>query len=211
MRQFETVTFSVGKRTKDAGIACPSITLSNKNVLAGRRPGCYPPPMCPCGSNLSFESCCGPLLSGASRPETAEKLMRSRYTAFTRGDVAYIKKTLAPEMHGDFDEAGVLEWAGGSKWKGLNIISTEAGQTGDSKGVVRFVATYETGGVMYEHNEVSQFRKDSTGQWLFVDGDGEQKRVVTQHVRTAPKVGRNDPCPCGSGKKFKKCCEASAA
>ena len=25
-------------------------------------------------------------------------------------------------------------------------------------------------------------------------------------VRTGPKVGRNDPCPCGSGKKYKQCC-----
>jgi preprotein translocase subunit SecA len=30
-------------------------------------------------------------------------------------------------------------------------------------------------------------------------------------VREAPKVGRNDPCPCGSGKKYKKCCGANAA
>jgi preprotein translocase subunit SecA len=28
---------------------------------------------------------------------------------------------------------------------------------------------------------------------------------VSQYVREAPKVGRNDPCPCGSGKKFKQC------
>jgi uncharacterized protein YchJ len=28
------------------------------------------------------------------------------------------------------------------------------------------------------------------------------------YVRAAPKIGRNDPCPCGSGKKYKKCCDA---
>jgi uncharacterized protein len=29
---------------------------------------------------------------------------------------------------------------------------------------------------------------------------------VDTYVRPTPKVGRNDPCPCGSGRKFKKCC-----
>jgi preprotein translocase subunit SecA len=36
----------------------------------------------------------------------------------------------------------------------------------------------------------------------------EAQRTV---VREAPKVGRNDPCPCGSGQKYKKCHGASAA
>jgi len=165
---------------------------------------------CPCGTDSSFENCCGPFLAGSSKPESAEKLMRSRYSAFARGDVGYIKKTLAPEMHGDFDEDSVKQWAENSKWKGLKIVSTQQGQAADTKGVVQFVATFESDGVLYEHHETSQFRKDGSGQWLFVDGEGEQKRVTTQHVRTGPKVGRNDPCPCGSGKKFKKCCEASA-
>lgn len=34
---------------------------------------------------------------------------------------------------------------------------------------------------------------------------GDRKEIV-QVVRDGPKIGRNDPCPCGSGKKFKKCC-----
>ncbi|MBQ4347646.1 MAG: SEC-C domain-containing protein [Firmicutes bacterium] len=36
----------------------------------------------------------------------------------------------------------------------------------------------------------------------------EQKRSTT-YVSEAPKIGRNDPCPCGSGKKYKKCCGAN--
>ncbi|WP_098438981.1 SEC-C metal-binding domain-containing protein [Bacillus sp. es.034] len=34
----------------------------------------------------------------------------------------------------------------------------------------------------------------------------EQPLLVTQPVQTGEKVGRKDPCPCGSGKKYKKCC-----
>lgn len=165
--------------------------------------------MCPCGSEKSFEACCGPFLTGQVKPDTAEQLMRSRYTAFTRADVAYIKRTLAPEMQSDFDEAGVREWAEKSKWKGLKIISTKQGGASDNKGIVEFVASYDGGGGMFEHHEVSRFRKDNFGQWLFVDGDGEQKRIVTQYQRSGEKIGRNDPCRCGSGKKFKKCCEAA--
>src|ERR1035437_6632316 len=37
------------------------------------------------------------------------------------------------------------------------------------------------------------------------------QREVGQTVRSGPKIGRNDPCPCGSGKKFKKCCGADGA
>ena len=33
---------------------------------------------------------------------------------------------------------------------------------------------------------------------------------ATTMVRETPKVGRNDPCPCGSGKKYKKCCGKDA-
>lgn len=173
---------------------------------------------CPCGSNLTFDQCCEPFLSGKALPETAEKLMRSRYTAFTKADVGYLKKTLAPESRKDFDENSTRQWATNSKWKGLKIFSTEKGGPEDKKGTVEFVATYEQNGEGIDHHEVSTFRKDEKGQWYFVDGDshthgaGESEHHHHHHtrpqtvVREEPKVGRNDPCPCGSGKKYKKCC-----
>jgi preprotein translocase subunit SecA len=39
-----------------------------------------------------------------------------------------------------------------------------------------------------------------------MDDAGGYQRVGVPVTREAPKVGRNDPCPCGSGKKYKKCC-----
>jgi SEC-C motif-containing protein len=173
---------------------------------------------CPCGSGSEYEACCGPFLAGSAVPDTAEKLMRSRYTAYTRVDIEYLQKTLAPEGRGDFDPVSTKQWAQESTWKGLKILKVKKGGPQDSTGVVEFVATFaQKGGVGIEHHEVSQFRKSKEGQWYFVDGEGHQHKEGEGHhdhpkpetvVRAQPKVGRNDACPCGSGKKYKKCCEA---
>ncbi len=176
---------------------------------------------CPCGSNEKYENCCEPYLKGMSYAPTAEKLMRSRYTAYTQANIDYIKKTLAPESQKDFDVAAAKKWATESKWKGLKIISTKQGLESDKKGVVEFTVTYETEGETLDHHEVSTFRKNDKGQWMFVDGDAHTHKEGEDHhhhhhrqetiVRDTPKLGRNDPCSCGSGKKYKKCCASAEA
>jgi SEC-C motif-containing protein len=175
---------------------------------------------CPCGSGLEFSACCEPYIKGEKQPHTAEALMRSRYCAYVDGDVTYIKKTLAPESRHDFDPVSTKEWASKSKWLGLQVLSTEKGTPGDRIGTVEFVAKYSIGAKTLEHHEVAQFRKEpSDGLWYFVDGeahtheDGKGHNHGVSHapvVREAPKVGRNDPCTCGSGQKYKKCCGAGA-
>ena len=82
------------------------------------------------------------------------------------------------------------------------MVSTEAGCEEDQQGVVEFIATFKEKGVTRRHHEKSRFEKQD-GRWYFVDG--ELVLAKTQ-VNEGPKVGRNDPCPCGSGKKYKKCC-----
>ena len=172
---------------------------------------------CPCGSSLSFEKCCNPYLSGQAVPETAEQLMRSRYTAYTVGNIDYIRTTLAPESQHDFDAANTKKWAKQSKWLGLKI-HTASGGVSDKKGTVEFTATYKEKTETLEHHEVSKFRKDETGRWLFLSGDAHTHKEGEGHnhhhakpetvVRDSPKIGRNDSCPCGSQKKYKKCCGA---
>lgn len=176
---------------------------------------------CACGSGESFENCCEPFLTGKAIPETAEKLMRSRYTAFTCVNVEYLKKTLAPESRNDFDAASTKQWAEKAKWKGLQILSTQKGTAEDKKGIVEFIATYETEGETLDHHETAQFRKGENAQWLFVEGDSHTHKEGEGHhhhhekpqtvLRESPKIGRNDPCVCGSGKKYKKCCGVNAA
>lgn len=167
---------------------------------------------CPCTSGKTFDQCCEPFIEGKSRPETAETLMRSRYTAFTRGEIDYIRQTLAPESREGFDGEALRASARQVKWKGLTIKSTEKGGPDDQDGIVEFSAFYRHGDEEIEHHEISKFRRGEEGQWYFVDGDiqnaaPEGPKTVT---RTEPKIGRNDPCACGSGKKAKKCCGAAA-
>jgi SEC-C motif-containing protein len=76
------------------------------------------------------------------------------------------------------------------------------GQNG-AIGTVEFVARYRQGGKVFAHHEQASFRK-ADGRWLYVDGTINPKPAQ----RFAAKVGRNDPCPCGSGQKYKKCCGA---
>jgi SEC-C motif-containing protein len=161
--------------------------------------------LCPCGSGLAYESCCGPIVGGAPAP-TAEALMRSRYSAYVRHDLAHLERTLSAAQRKDFAPEEARKWAEGAEWLGLTILRTEQGGPDDSLGAVHFSAKYRMGGEEREHQEAALFGREE-GRWVYtgyVDEPGKTFR------REAPKVGRNDPCPCGSGRKYKKCCGAAA-
>jgi len=157
---------------------------------------------CPCGSGASYADCCEPILTGALPAPTAERLMRSRYTAYLKAAIGHLGDSLHPEHKADWDEAATRRWAESAEWQGLEIVATEAGGEDDDEGTVEFIATYREGGISKRHHETSRFaRKD--GRWYYVDG---KLAAPETHRNEGPKVGRNDPCPCGSGKKYKKCC-----
>ena len=178
---------------------------------------------CPCGTSKEYSDCCEPYIKGKKLAPTAEALMRSRYSAHVAKDVKYLRESLAPESRHDYDEASAKKWMSSAEFKGLEIQSVKNGGEGDKKGTVEFTATYAMDGKTFEHHEVSQFRKDPQNHsWYFVKGDAHTHEEGHGHhhgpggagpqepiKRAEPKVGRNDPCPCGSGKKYKKCCEAA--
>ena len=159
---------------------------------------------CPCGSGRAFEDCCSPLISGEQAAATAEALMRSRYSAYVTGVVEYLGDTLHPDHRSDYDAAATRKWAEESQWCGLEIRSVEQGKEGDETGTVEFVASYKADGTIRHHHEFSRFLRQR-GRWYYVDGKMAPPETV---IRSEPRVGRNDPCPCGSGKKYKKCCGA---
>ena len=125
--------------------------------------------------------------------------MRSRYAAFATANIDYIEETTDPSVRDTFDRDGTTEWAKNSEWMGLEIVSHEKGGKDDKTGEVEFIAKYKYEGVERLHHERAQFKKHD-GTWYFLDGT-----LVQAPVRAEEKAGRNDPCPCGSGKKYKKC------
>ena len=157
---------------------------------------------CPCGSDRVYEQCCGPVLAGTGAARTAEALMRSRYTAYVTGQIEYLASSLHPEHRGDLDLAATQRWSQHARWLGLEVVSVSGGGEQDQEGEVEFIATYKEKGITRPHHERANFRRKN-GVWYYVDG--ELVKPSTR-VHTQPKVGRNDPCPCGSGKKYKKCC-----
>jgi SEC-C motif-containing protein len=154
---------------------------------------------CPCQSGRDLGDCCGAIIAGipAASPEA---LMRARYTAFLQGDMAFLEATLAPEKLVEFDRIEVEESAKDAQGLGFEVRAT--GSEGD-EGAVEYIARFRMRGQPYLHHEIASFRRDN-GVWLYVDGEVDPK----QAPREAVKIGRNDPCPCGSGRKYKKCCGA---
>jgi SEC-C motif-containing protein len=158
--------------------------------------------VCPCGSGLPYETCCEPFLIGKAKPKTAVELMRSRYCAYAMGAIDYLFRTSGPKVQKEFDAESSRKWAESAKWTGIEIIGKTDGGEDDEEGTVEFIAHYSVNETAFDHHEISQFKKIN-GEWRFIDGKIFGPDPVR---RDHPKIGRNDPCPCGSGKKYKKCC-----
>ena len=157
---------------------------------------------CPCGSELEFDACCNRYISGAQQPQSAAELMRARYSAYANCACDFLHESLHPAHRSDHDKEATRRWAESSEWLGLEIVSTEQGEATDDEGMVEFIATFREKGVVRRYHERSTFKREN-GQWYFVDGN---MVVPKTEVHQGPKVGRNEPCPRGSGKKYKKCC-----
>ncbi len=155
---------------------------------------------CPCGSGKSYTACCEPYISGKKNASGPEALMRARYTAYVMQEIDFIVDTHDPARLNRLDRKATEKWAAESDWLGLEIKRAES--SGD-EGEVEFTAKFSQDGTEYDHHEISSFVKKN-GFWYFSDGYTPSATVV----RETPKIGRNEPCPCGSGKKFKKCCGA---
>lgn len=156
--------------------------------------------ICPCGSGTAYSECCEPIINGSTTAITAEQLMRARYSAYVFAEMDFIFASTHPDHCQDYDHAGTKEWAETAEWQGLEIISTSKGSENDSIGEVEFIARFNEKGVDRHHHEAGQFKKQA-GRWYFADG-----KMVRPKPVTVTKIGRNDPCTCGSGIKFKKCC-----
>ncbi|MBM9513339.1 YchJ family protein [Desulfogranum marinum] len=154
--------------------------------------------LCPCDSGLTYGKCCHPLHSGQRHAPTAEALMRSRYSGYVAQEIPYILQTWHPSTRPLSIDPNTI-----AHWCGLKILATSKGGENDHQGTVEFTATAMDSGRISQLHEVSCFVKEN-GQWLYVSGEVTENN--TRQKTANGKVGRNVPCPCGSGKKYKKCC-----
>lgn len=119
---------------------------------------------CPCGSGDSYGGCCGPLIQGAPAP-TAERLMRSRYTAFGLRDEAHLLLTWHSSAR-----PSTVEFEPDLEWRRLVILDRHAGGPFDRDGVVEFEAFWRQGAQRGSLHERSRFVREDR-QWYYVDGD----------------------------------------
>ncbi len=153
---------------------------------------------CPCGSGKTFGECCQPVIEKKRVAANAEELMRSRFTAHVIRDYKHLHLSdLETAKKPYVEETGETQDV---TWTRLTINAHEPGATAD-KAFVDFSAYYQTDGGEQALHEKSEFVKKD-GAWFYT----RAVRTGPAPAKAAPKVGRNDPCPCGSGKKYKHCC-----
>ena len=123
--------------------------------------------VCPCGSGLAYAACCGRFLDAHVLPETAEALMRSRYTAYARGDADYLRATWHASTRPEALDLAA-DAAEKPKWIGLDVRAAQ--RQSEEWASVEFVARYRVGGRAHRLHERSRFVRDA-GRWYYVDGD----------------------------------------
>lgn len=119
------------------------------------------PAPCPCGSGETYDGCCGPIVRNERPADTAEQLMRSRFSAYALGDVDHLFRSWHPSTRpDDLAELPRVDWVG------LEIVEVVDGGPADDTGIVEFRARH-AGGVLHER---SRFVRRA-GRWVYLDGD----------------------------------------
>lgn len=149
-------------------------------------------PRCPCGSANFLNECCGHYHAGIAAP-SAHLLMRSRYSAYVLGQIDYLVATTLPAQQAQLNRQSISDWSLQSTWLGLDVESTEVLGGQPEHAFVTFNVRWHDSDGEHSHHERSAFVQVQD-RWYFIDPTVELK------------AGRNDPCPCTSGQKFKKCC-----
>ena len=146
---------------------------------------------CPCGAG-EYETCCQPLHLGTQKAQTAEQLMRSRYSAFAKHEIDYILKTTALGQQEFLDVQAIADWSKSNQWLKLEVVHAQE-KLDKNHAQVEFKAHFNDGKNTHIHHEVSHF-VNHNARWYFLDPTTDQKITMKQ------------PCICGSNKKFKQCC-----
>ncbi|MDG3087697.1 YchJ family metal-binding protein [Vibrio hannami] len=161
--------------------------------------------VCPCGSGKSYSQCCELVHHNHATAQYPEQLMRARYSAHVLKLVDFVVNTYHSSCNAEHERAGIEESIN-LDWSKLEVV--RADKPLSDEGFVEFKAYLLEEGIEHCMHELSRFVRDD-GLWYYIDGVFPENEDAPESTATAvktEKVGRNDPCPCGSGKKFKKCC-----
>jgi SEC-C motif domain protein len=132
-------------------------------------------PFCPCGSQNHYADCCQRYLDGRSIAPTAEALMRSRYSAYSKQNLDYLIQTQHPKTRKKDDAKTIRQTFETTHWTSLTIVKTQKGTATDKRGTVEFIATHQDKTNPLNPNpqqlhERSRFIQED-GQWYYLDGD----------------------------------------
>jgi len=135
-------------------------------------------------------------------PSTPKTLLEARYKAFVDGNIDFLLESHHPDTRDQVDRQAIESWSKESKWDGFTIEKEEVKA---DKAFLTFVVRYQRDFQGFNHKEDAEFRK-TDDKWFYYDSVFPKQETI----RNESKVGRNDPCSCGSSKKFKKCCGINA-
>lgn len=147
--------------------------------------------VCPCGL-AAYQNCCQPLHLGLKKAQTAQQLMRSRYSAFALQQIEYLVQTTALGQQKYLDVEAIFQWSKQNQWLALEIVDHNE-KIDKQHAMVEFIAHYQDQQQKQAHHEKSYFVQHQA-QWYFLD------------PTVAQKVTMKQACICGSQKKFKQCC-----
>ncbi len=117
---------------------------------------------CPCQSDLSYAQCCQDFIQQIRIPESAQQLMRSRYSAYVLADSSYILATWHPQ----YRPKDLTLTFNDPHWIGLKIVQCQAGTISDEEGLVEFIARYKVNGKAHKLKETSLF-KQLNNRWYY--------------------------------------------
>lgn len=125
---------------------------------------------CYCGSPLSYETCCQPIIEGKKPAVTAEELMRSRYSAYVVADINYLMNSHHPQTRPTKERKSILKWTKSVQWQKLEVLKTKAGLAADTEGWVEFKAYFIENGKVNTIHENSYFTRVG-GKWSYLSGE----------------------------------------
>lgn len=143
--------------------------------------------LCPCGSDKDYAECCALYHDQVTNAPTPETLMRSRYAAFALGDAEYLLSTSLAKNHAVNELEQLKAQMNLVEWLQLDVVDAH-------DNVVEFKAYYRDESGIEVLHERSSFVYENN-RWFYDEGTLFNTRIE-----------RNQLCPCGSGKKHKKCC-----